>query len=200
MGKTLAEHAAYELTKAGLANSDEAEARSVATKTMALIRRFEKQKNTEREKDFILEALNRLLNFIPLTPISDDPDEWDKFDIQRKNVDTGEIETKTVWQSRRGTSMFSEDGGKTFVDQATGKTGSSLDHVAEAQRIEDEKKAAEERKANAAARTEQPIGHVNPDVPADEAVMYAPTAPGEDDEKSNSVDKSAEDANKTETK
>lgn len=174
MPKTISEHAAYELTKAGIANSEDNEDRQTAINLMALVRRFEKQKNTERQKDFILMGLSRILNFLPLTPLTDDPDEWEKFEIERKNVDTQEVEKKIVWQSRRATSIFSEDQGKTWFDQASGKTGSSLDHVAEAQRIVDEKKAAEERKAEAVARAQKPIGLADPEAPAGEV----PLAPG----------------------
>lgn len=176
MARTLSEHAAYELTKAGLANNEEPEARKVATDTMALVKRFEKQGHTEKSARFVLEAFERLCSLLPLTPITDDPDEWDKFEMKRKNVDTGEEETKEVWQSKRATSIFSEDKGKTFVDQRTGQTGESVDHIAQAKQMEEEEKVRKERKANAGKPAgERPIGHVQPDVPAGEAQFEAPS-------------------------
>jgi hypothetical protein len=169
MARTLSEHAAYELTKAGLSNSDDPQARKIASDLMALVHKFDKQKHTEKSHAFMMEALPRLLSFIPLTPITDDPDEWDKFEIERKNVDTGEIEKKTVWQSKRSASIFSEDEGKTWVDQRTGKTDTSLDHQAEAKRLVEEEAVRADRKAEAVARNSRPVGHIDPTPPNEQA-------------------------------
>ena len=177
MSKTLTEHAAYELTKAGLANNEDPEARQVATNTIALVRRIEKMKMTDKQADYVLEAFSVLTQFLPLTPITDDPEEWDKFEIDRKNVDTQEVEKKTVWQSRRATSIFSEDEGKTWTDQRTGKTGTSIDHIQQAKQEAAEKEAREKAKADAKARAEAPQSTaVLADQPAGEASAL-PEAP-----------------------
>lgn len=179
MGKTLTEHAAYELTKAGVSNHEDPEARQVAINTMALVRRVEKMNMTDKQANYVLEAFATLCSFLPLTPLTDDPEEWDKFEIDRKNVDTGEIEKKVVWQSRRATSIFSEDEGKTFTDQRTGKVGTSLDHVKLAEEQAADKEARAKAKAEAEQRAKQPkkpLGHVDPDVPAGEASAM-PEAP-----------------------
>lgn len=170
--KTLSEHAAYELTKAGMTNHEDPEARKVATDVMALVRRFEKQGHTDKTGSFVLEAFETLATRLPLTPITDDPEEWDKFEIDRKNVETEEVEKRTVWQSKRAPSLFSEDEGKTFTDQRTGKVGESVDHIKQAEELEAAKKLRAERKAKAEqpeAPIEKPVGHVNPDLPAGEA-------------------------------
>ncbi len=156
MGKTILEHAAYELTKSGMTDHEDENARRVAMNVMALVRRFERQKNDKRSAEFILEAFERICRFMPLTPLTDDPDEWEKFEMVRRNVETNEEEKKIVWQSKRSTSIFSEDEGKTFYDQNTGKTGNSVDHVAQAKAVEDAKKKRMEQKAAAEARAKSP--------------------------------------------
>lgn len=173
-GKTLVEHAAYELTKAGMANNADPEARQVATNTIALVRRVEKMNMTEKQANYVIEAFSILTQFLPLTPITDDPEEWDKFEIDRKNVDTQEVEKKEVWQSRRATSIFSEDKGKTFIDQRTGKVGESVDHIKQAEEMKAAEEARAKRKAENEARTTQPTA-VLADQPAGE-VSAAPAA------------------------
>lgn len=51
------------------------------------------------------EQLYRLLGFESLSPITSDPDDW---------VDVGEISGKPLWQNKRDSKMFSQDGGKTW--------------------------------------------------------------------------------------
>lgn len=129
MPKTILEHAAYELAKAGLTTNEDAEARQVAINTMALVRRLEKQKNNEKQTEYVVESFYRLVQRLPLSPITDDADEWEKFEIDRKNIETNEVEKKIVWQSRRVPSIFSEDEGKTFTDHRTGKVGTSVNQA-----------------------------------------------------------------------
>lgn len=173
-GKTLSEHAAYELVKAGVTNSDDPELRQVAVNVMALIRRIEKMNMTTKQAEYALQAFDVLTQFLPLSPITDDPEEWDKFEIDRKNVDTQEVEKREVWQSRRATSIFSEDKGKTFVDQRTGKTGTSVDHVEYAKQQEAEKEARTKAKEEAKNRTANKPTAVLADTPAGEEAP-APT-------------------------
>jgi len=151
-------------------------ARKVAADVLSLVKRFEKQEHTERSGRYVLEAFETLANFLPLTPITDDPDEWEKFEIDRKNVDTNETEHKLVWQSKRATAIFSEDEGKTFIDQRTGKAGESLDHVAEAEKkaaFEAERKA---RKDAAEARAKAPTAPVGDAPAAEEGIAATPPA------------------------
>lgn len=176
MGKTLVEHAAYELTKAGMANNSDPEARQVATNTIALVRRIEKMNMTEKQAAYVIEAFSILTQFLPLTPITDDPDEWDKFEIDRKNVDTQEVEKKVVWQSKRATSIFSEDEGKTFIDQRTGKVGESVDHIKQAEEMKAAEEARAKRKAENEARANQPHA-VLADQPAGEVAAAPVTTP-----------------------
>ena len=192
MSKTLIEHAAYELTKAGMANNTDPEARQAATNTLALVRRIEKMNMTDRQAQFVLEAFSILTQFLPLTPITDDPEEWEKFEIDRKNVDTGEVEKREVWQSRRATSIFSEDKGKTFTDQRTGKTGTSVDHLKQAE----EEKATEEARAKTKA-DKKSIKEAMAEAPAAE-VNAAPATTPDVNETPETVDNAKADVNETE--
>lgn len=176
MGKTLTEHAAYELTKAGMSNNEDQEARQVAINTMALVRRIEKMNMSDKQARYTLEAFGILCDFLPLTPITDDPEEWEKFEIDRKNVDTGEVEKKTVWQSRRSPSIFSEDQGKTFTDQRTGKTGESLDHVKQAEEAEKRKVELADAKAKAEDRAKETAAEKAKDDSEDETIKDEPTS------------------------
>lgn len=182
--RTLSEHAAYELVLAGMTDNEDPQARKAASDVMALIKRFEKQDHTEKTAMFTLNAFETLASFLPLTPITDDPQEWDKFEIDKTNVDTKEVEKKIVWNSKRATSIFSEDEGKTFYDQRTGKTGTSLDHIVQAEEKAAEKADREKRKAAAAERAKAPkpsnvMAQPDTDVPAAEAPAtaqkYVPT-------------------------
>lgn len=51
------------------------------------------------------EQLYRLLGFEALSPLTSDPNEW---------VDVGEVSGKPLWQNKRDSKMFSQDGGKTW--------------------------------------------------------------------------------------
>ena len=154
MSKTLLEHAEYELRKAGLIDNPNAEARKVATDTLALVKRFDKQTHTEKTAHWVAQFFTDLVSFIPLTTITDDPEEWEKFEIDQTNKDTGEKKTVTRWQSRRCPSIFSEDEGKTWTDQATGREGESANAAEEAKRVADIR-AEEEKRVEEARQTKK---------------------------------------------
>lgn len=56
----------------------------------------------------VMPCLTRLLNFQPLTPLTNDPDEW----VHHGSDISGE--TDGIWQNKRDGSAFSHDGGLTF--------------------------------------------------------------------------------------
>jgi len=147
MGKTLLEHAAYELTKSGFVDDTDPENRKVATDVMALVRRFVKQDHNERTGRIVLDFFETICFFLPLTPITDDPEEWEKFEIKTTNQETGEETTSTRWQSKRAPRIISEDSGKTFIDQATGKTGESVNAAEYAKKVEEQKALRDKTKA-----------------------------------------------------
>lgn len=167
--RTLSEHAAYELTKAGMTDHENHDARQASIDTMALVRKFEKQHHNATSTEFVLGAFERLCNFLPISPLTDNPEEWEKLEMTTKSDETGIEEKRVVWRSKRARTILSSDGGKTFYDESTGKGGESVDHtIAEKEKEVAERKAAAD-KAQAAERGKKPIGHVKPDVPAGEA-------------------------------
>lgn len=149
MSKTLAEHAAYELTRLGLVDHEEEEARKVARDTMALVRRFEKQGHTANSGQYVLQFFEDICNMIPLSPLTDDPAEWEEFEMTKENKETKEKITEARWTSKRSPRIMSSDGGKTWVDMPTGKTGESVDHKKQAENRKKNEEAIAKRKAEA---------------------------------------------------
>jgi len=151
MGKTLYEHATAELKRLGLHLEEESpDSRKILTDTLALVKRFEKQAHNEWTGKWVLEFFETLCNFLPLSPITDDPAEWEAYEDTHKNVTTGEAEVTKRWQNKRAPSIVSMDGGKTFVDLKTKKEGKSVDHIEqEKEWAADRAKRDAERKAKA---------------------------------------------------
>lgn len=56
----------------------------------------------------VLPVLTNLLDFKPLTPITNDPDEWHYHGPDMWDGKNG------IWQNKRDSRMFSDDGGKTY--------------------------------------------------------------------------------------
>lgn len=155
MGKTLYEHATDELRRLGLHLPDESpDSRKILVDTLALVRRFEKQNHNEHTGKWVLEFFETICNFLPLSPITDDPAEWEGYEDTHKNIKTGEAEVTKRWQNLRAPSIISMDGGKTFVDLRTNKEGTSVDHV-------------EQAKEWAADRAKREASRLEGDQPAD---------------------------------
>lgn len=133
MGKTLYEHAKFELEKLDLLSEGDEANRKVYETTLALVKRFEKQGHNQFTGKWVLEFFETLCNFLPLSPLTDDPAEWTEYQDTRRNMATGEEETITRWQNNRAPMFMSEDGGKTFTDLRTDKKGESVDHVKQAE-------------------------------------------------------------------
>lgn len=133
MGKTLTEHGQYELDKMMANLGDYPANRIIAAATLALVKRFERQKLPENSASWVLDFFERICTWMPLTPITDDPTEWDEFEITTKNMATGEDKVERRWQSLRCPSLISTDGGKTFIDLQTKKEGTSVDYVQQAE-------------------------------------------------------------------
>ena len=58
-------------------------------------------------------VINELLQFKNLTPLTNDPDEW---------CDVAEQSGYTLWQNRRNSTAFSNDGGKTYWQLGDGSS------------------------------------------------------------------------------
>jgi hypothetical protein len=103
----LAEHARRELERCGQTESDPAYAQSIICAIAALMT----YGHSGGSMRCAIAQLNELLQFRPLSPLTNDPDEW---------IDHGE----GLWQSRRDSAAFSRDNGATYyyVDERR-KTG-----------------------------------------------------------------------------
>lgn len=200
MPKNLLDHAEYELKRAGFTDSPNPDNQKIARDVLALIRRFRKQDHGQYTGPKVLEFFDTLGWFLPLTPITDNPEEWEQFDVTTKNTTTGEEETSSHWQCKRAPSIISEDGGKTFTDMRTGNTSESLKHEEWLKDVEKQKQARLDRKRQEAAKTQAPNVKRRPDtsVPADE-VVAAPVK-GSEPETPPTPEKEADKGTPTETK
>lgn len=97
----LVRHAQRELELAGLFDEDADYGGMLAEGVMRLVRVFAEEGHSGASAGITVAILERLLRFQPLTPLTDDPAEWNE---------VGE----DTWQSSRRPDAFSEDGGKTY--------------------------------------------------------------------------------------
>lgn len=139
MAKSIYDHAVYELKKLGLVGDGEKSTEKVVRDTLGLISRFQKQKHDDFTAKWVIEFFGKLANMIPLSPITDDPSEWEEWQDEHKNIETGETETTTRWQSKRAPFIVSMDGGKTFLNLRTNKSDVSLDYKEQEAAIAKEK-------------------------------------------------------------
>lgn len=96
-------HAEKEMRLAGLYDSDSDYAGMIPEAVMALIKAHAEQGHSGGSHWLTLEIFNKLANFKTLTPINSDPSTW---------MEVG----PNVWQSNRQSTVFSQDGGKTWYD------------------------------------------------------------------------------------
>lgn len=148
MVKTLFEHASYELQKLGLHLDGDKASIKILTDTIALVKKFEKQNHDEYTSKWVLEFFETICQHLPLSPITDDADEWEGFEDTHKNLKTGKAEVTVRWQNKRAPSIISMDDGKTFVDLRTNKEGVAVDHIKQA------KEWAEQRQERLRAKEE----------------------------------------------
>jgi hypothetical protein len=102
----LAVHAERELRRAGLFDRDSDYGGMVGTATLDLVRRFGEQGHSGFSAGLVRDLFGRLAAFEALTPLTDDPDEWN---------DVSAMSGTPLWQSRRDSTAFSEDAGKTYT-------------------------------------------------------------------------------------
>ncbi len=103
----LIEHAKYELEQAGLFDADSDYAGEVGKAVMEIVEVFAKQGHSGFSANLVLSVAFDLLQFKPLTPLTNNPDEW---------FGVSEMSGKPMWQSKRQPTCFSTDGGQTWYD------------------------------------------------------------------------------------
>lgn len=98
---SLVEHAQRELDLCGQTAEDPAYAKSIVDAVSA----FANYGHSGGSAMVAREQLHALLNFDNLSPLTDDPGEWE---------DRSKESSHPLWQNRRNSKAFSENGGKTY--------------------------------------------------------------------------------------
>jgi hypothetical protein len=97
----LVRHARSELERAQMFDDDADYGGMLADGVMELIELFAKQGHSGMSGSMTLHLFSELADFNPITPITDDPSEWNEV-------------CEGVWQCARRGDAFSTDGGKTY--------------------------------------------------------------------------------------
>ncbi len=104
----LKEHAQFELDRAGLFDKDSDYNGAIGPAVMKMIEVFRAEGHSGYSAMMTLDIFDRLAHFKALTKLTSNPDEW---------TDVSEVSgQKAMWQSKRQSSCFSKDGGRTFYD------------------------------------------------------------------------------------
>jgi hypothetical protein len=98
-----------ELRRAGLFDEDADYGGMLGEEVMRMVETFDEAGHSGFSAQMAASIFARLSAWKPLTPISDDPDEW-------MHIDEDMAGDATTWQSRRSPSLFSCDGGKRYYD------------------------------------------------------------------------------------
>jgi len=105
----LYQHAKRELEFAGLLSKDSDYNGMLGEAALDLIEVFARQGHSGCSAGLTIQLFQLLASFKNLTPITNNPDEW---------MDVAEAYNgkEAVWQNRRCSSLFSNNGGKTYYD------------------------------------------------------------------------------------
>lgn len=104
----LIKHAENEMRLAGLYNKDSDYGGMIPDAVMKLVKCHSDEGHSGGSHWLVLEIFNKVINFKTLTPITSNPNEWFKHDY--------EVAGYNCWQNTRQSSVFSQDGGKTWYD------------------------------------------------------------------------------------
>lgn len=104
----LIRHAEYEMKKVELDKKDSDYGGMLYIAVMELVTVLSKQGHSGFSHSLVMDIFNRVANFKTLSPLTDDPEEWN--DVS----DMGSDKDKKFWQSKREPSCFSYDNGKTY--------------------------------------------------------------------------------------
>lgn len=101
----LLRHAQQEMSRIGLYSPDADYGGMLAQAVEDLVRVFASQGHSGGSAFAVRELFAKLTNFEPLSPLTNDPDEW---------MNVSELSGSEMYQSRRRPDAFSTDGGKTY--------------------------------------------------------------------------------------
>lgn len=103
----LIKHAEKEMRLAGLYDEDADYKGMIPKAVMKLVEAHASNGHSGGSHTITLAIFNRVINFKTLSPVTNDPDEWN--DVSG----LGSVSGPKMWQNRRDPSTFSDDGGKT---------------------------------------------------------------------------------------
>lgn len=104
----LIEHAEYEMRRAGFYDQDSDYGGMIPEAVIRLVRAHSEEEHSGGSHALTMALFNKVINFKVLSPITSDPTEW----IDRTEISGG----NPTWQNNRQSSVFSQDGGKTWYD------------------------------------------------------------------------------------
>lgn len=100
-------HAQRELKAAGLYDADSDYGGMIGKAAEQIVAVFAEQGHSGFSAEITTAVVSKLMRFDPLTPLTNDPDEW---------MEVEGFGKLKAWQSRRNSSCFSNDGGRTYYD------------------------------------------------------------------------------------
>jgi hypothetical protein len=102
-------YAKDELERAGLFDEDSDYGGMIGDAVLEIVAVFAKQGHSGFSAGMMLQILTQVLDFKPLTPLTFTPDEWNHI---HEDMAGG----KNTYQNRRKSTIFSDDGLKTWYD------------------------------------------------------------------------------------
>lgn len=108
--ESLVQHAETEIKKAALDSPESDYEGMLGNEILRIVRTFSEAGHSGGSAAMTIAALEKLLRYEPLTPLTSDPDEW----MQVQGPSTQFPESEDLWQSRRNPAAFSKDGGATW--------------------------------------------------------------------------------------
>lgn len=109
---SLVEFAEKELKLAGLFDETADYDGMLGHAALDIVKVFAEQGHSGYSAQATVAILDRLLRYEPLTPLTDDPDEWMNINGHYGTDVAGD--DRGIFQSRRNPEAFSHDGGKTY--------------------------------------------------------------------------------------
>jgi hypothetical protein len=106
----LVSHAREEMQRAGLFDADADYGGMIAECVIELMEKFAAQGHSGESARQTLSLFGTLARFEVLMPVTSDPAEW--MNVSEHGGPNG----KPIWQNRRKSSCFSNDGGQTWYD------------------------------------------------------------------------------------
>lgn len=104
----LVAHAERELKAAGLFDEDSDYAGMIGRAVLDLVKKFSEQGHSGASAAYVIHLFSEVASYKPLTPLTDDPEEWFYHEPETMGTETG------FWQNKRNGEAFSSDGGKTY--------------------------------------------------------------------------------------